>query len=177
VVVAAGVPRAGAVVFVARGAEGYAYPTRTDVVRIVAGAPGFEPPVSAVQAGQPLLLGSGDARLHAIRGVNAEGRTVFNAAATAVSTVVRLHEAAGLLAVSCAIPHHAGQERPGRLAVLAHPFHATTAADGRFRFEGLPPGRVVLRVLDRELGEAEQASDVPSASSVLLTLDPAGARP
>jgi hypothetical protein len=126
--------------------------------------------VAAVQTGQPLLLRSGDGRLHAIRGENADGRTVFNAAVTVGSTVVRLQEPAGLLTVSCAVHDHVGKERPGRLLVLAHPFFATTGADGRFRFEGLPPGRVVLRVLDADLGEAEQLAEIPPASPVVLTL-------
>jgi hypothetical protein len=170
VVVAAGAPRAGALVFVVRGAEGHAYPTRSDVVEVVDDGRGFVPPVAAVQMGEPLRLASGDGLLHAVRGENADGRTVFNAAVTVVSTVVRLQEPAGVLTLSCAVHEHAGRERPGRLVVLAHPFFATTAADGRFQFTGLPPGRLVVRALDAELGDAEEAAEAPSRSPVVLTL-------
>jgi hypothetical protein len=123
-----------------------------------------------VETGEPLLLRTGDDRTHAIRAEDELGRVVFNVAvtATADSTLLRLHEPAGVLSLGCVI--HRGAERPGRLVVVEHPFFARTGADGRFRFEGLPRGRIVLRVLDAELGEAERTVEVPSREPVALAL-------
>jgi hypothetical protein len=170
VVTAGGAPRAGAVVWVARGLEGYAHPQRTTMVEIVDDGSGFVPPVAAVQVRQPLNLRSGDGRLHAIRGSDARGRTVFNVAVPVAATLVHLEEPAGVVKLDCAVHEHAGQERAGWLVVVAHPFFATTGADGRFRFEALPRGKIVVRALDAELGETEQAVELPSSSSVTLPL-------
>jgi hypothetical protein len=69
------------------------------------------------------------------------------------------------------------REARARLAgPVARAARAVAPRDTPARFAGLPPGRVVLRVLDRELGEAEQAADVPAASPVVLTIEAAGAR-
>lgn len=169
VVTAGGAPRAGAVVWVAAGIEGYAHPQRNDPVEIADDGRGFVPPAAAVQTRQPLRLRSLDGRLHAIRGSDTRGRTVFNVAVPAAATLVHLDEPAGVVTLDCAVHEHAGKERPGWLVVVGHPFFATTGADGRFRLEGLPRGRIVVRALDAELGEAEQPVEVPSPT-VALTL-------
>jgi hypothetical protein len=170
VVLADGVPRGGAVVWVGHGVEGWAHPQRTEAVEVADDGRGFVPPVAAVQVGQPLRLRSTDGRLHAIRGTDRRGRTVFNVAVPAEPVVVRLHEAAGVVVLGCSVHDHRGKERPGRLVVAAHPHFAITGADGRFRLEGLPGGSVVLRVLDAELGEAEATVDLPSPEPVTLAL-------
>jgi hypothetical protein len=170
VVTAAGAPRGGVVVWVAQGVEEFTYAQRADVVDVVDDGGGFVPPVAAVQAGAPLRLRSGDGRLHAIRATNTAGQTVFNVAATSSSTVVRVREAAGVVTLSCAVRDHAEKEQPGTLVVLAHPFFATTGADGRFGFEGLPRGRVLLRALHPDLGEAQATMSLPSARPVALPL-------
>jgi hypothetical protein len=169
IVAAAGAPRAGAVVWVERGAEGHAYPTRSDVIELVHDGRGFVPAVAALQAGEPLRLRSASGQMHAVRGMGEDGRSVFNLAVTQVSTLVRLNNAAGVVTLTCAVQAHAGKEQPGRLVLLAHPFFVTTVADGRFRFEGLPRGEIVLRALDAELGEARQTVELPSRRSVTLT--------
>jgi hypothetical protein len=170
VVTAGGAPRAGVVAWVERGTEGHAYATRADGVDIVDDGRGFVPAVAAVQTGEPLRLRSGNEQLHAVRGVDDQGRAVFNVAVTRAPALVRLREAAGVVTLSCAVHDHVGKERPGHLVLLGHPFFATTGADGRFRFEGLPRGPMVVRALDAELGAAQETVEVPSQRAVALTL-------
>jgi hypothetical protein len=42
------------------------------------------------------------------------------------------------------------------IVVAAHPFVAVTAADGQFRFDGVPPGRYTLHVWHERLGTQEK---------------------
>ena len=42
------------------------------------------------------------------------------------------------------------------LAVTPHPFVAVTAADGRFRFDGVPPGRYTMVVWHERFGTKQQ---------------------
>lgn len=42
------------------------------------------------------------------------------------------------------------------LAVSSHPFVAVTEADGRFRFDGIPPGRYVLMIWHERFGTRQQ---------------------
>jgi hypothetical protein len=168
---AGGAPRAGVLVWIASGTEGHSYPPRTDVVEVADDGRAIVPPAAGVQVGQPMLLRSLDGRLHALRGAGEHGRTVFNVAVTSESTTLRLRDAAGLVTLACAVHGHAGKEGPGHLVVLDHPFFTVTGTDGRWRFEGLPRRRVVVRAFDPAGGAAEVTAPLPAAAPVALALD------
>ena len=160
VVDAAGAPRAGALVII-EGLSSWSFDPRTDPVVIDDDGSGIVPEVSAVQAGEPLVLRSLDGRMHALMGVRERGGTAFNhpMLPNGQERAITLALGLGEIAVHCTA--HPG-ERPGVLFVLDHPFWARTGADGSFSFEGVPAGDVVLLVRDAGGMAARQAVHVPA---------------
>lgn len=57
------------------------------------------------------------------------------------------------------------------IGVLEHPFFATTARDGAFKIEKLPPGSYTLATWHPILGEREQAIVVSETGAADLTID------
>ncbi len=138
----AGEPVNGALVWIDRGLDGRVFAAPTEPVVLEASAAGIRPDLATAQTWQPIHLRSTDGTLHTIAGRDSSGERVFNRAAPADGSVaeVVLREGAGMIDVRCRLHKAGGAEPNGLIGVFAHPFHAITAADGAFRFEGVPAG-------------------------------------
>lgn len=128
----------GALVFVSRGVEAYAFEPPPPATLAHDGR-GFVPPALGVQVGQVLKLRSADGRLHTLLAKKVGGSWVRNVPITGGGqTQLTFEEPVGAVALECKV--HGASEAPGVLAILDHPLWAVADAGGRFALEGVPPG-------------------------------------
>lgn len=162
-----GGPAAGALVYVESGLEAYVFAPPPEPLRLENHGGGVEPRLAAAQAGQTILARATDGRLHSVV-ASRDDEAVFHVpmlSSGAWSTVI-VREPHGIAALACTVHQGSAAEAPSQLAVFSHPFFAITAADGRFRFAGVPAGRLGVAVWSRAGGRA----------SVELTLQAGEAR-
>ena len=123
----------------------------------------LEPRVQRVPAGSTLMISSRDAMMTRLRFVDVDGdgspRTtvLFNDAGQVVPTSDATARG-GLIVVRDDL--HPWVR--AYVAVAPHPFVAVTAADGQFRFDGVPPGRYTLVVWSEVLGARTRELNVTS---------------
>ena len=123
----------------------------------------LEPRVQRVPAGSTLMISSRDAMMTRLRFVDVDGdgspRTtvLFNDAGQVVPTSDATARG-GLIVVRDDL--HPWIR--AYVAVAPHPFVAVTAADGQFRFDGVPPGRYTLVVWSEALGTRTRELTVTS---------------
>ena len=155
-----GAPAAGVLVVI-EGLSSWSFEPRADPVIVEDDGSGVVPSVSAVQAGEPLVLRSLDGRMHALMGMRERGGTAFNHPMLPIGQerAIALPPGLGEVAVHCTA--HPG-ERPGVLFVLDHPFWTRTGPDGSFSFDGVPAGDVVVLVRDATGMAAREALRVPA---------------
>ena len=65
---------------------------------------------------------------------------------------------------------HPDSEAPAYLAVLDHPFYTVTAADGSFRVQGIPAGKVTLAAWHASQGEASAEIEVAARGEATADL-------
>lgn len=132
----------------------------------------FVPHVQSVDAGTTLAITSSDPILHNVHAFLGK-RTAFNLAIPVAGQVIerRLDEP-GILRIRCDSGH---DWMSAYVAVVAHRFHATTTADGRFTLPPVAAGEYTLRAWHERLGAVEQKVTVTAggAAEVSLTFKPA----
>lgn len=153
----AGLPVAGATVFVAAGLEAYVFAPPSEPVTLLNTGAGITPDLVVAQVGQTLLARSADGRLHTLVATK-EGATLFNMPllSSGEPSRARIREAAGLVTTRCNV-HGRSDEHEGHLLVLDHPFFATSDAEGHIRLAGVPAGN--LRV--SAWREGQQSREAP----------------
>lgn len=141
---AAGHPVAGALVWISGGLEEYVFAPPSEPVTIATTESGMSPPLSVVQAHQPILARSADGRLHTMIAVK-DGKTLFNTPLlpSGAASRVSFRAAEGLVAVHCNV-HPVAVEARGQVLVLGHPFFGWTDERGHFDLRGVPAGRLTL---------------------------------
>ncbi|HVY47662.1 MAG TPA: carboxypeptidase-like regulatory domain-containing protein [Minicystis sp.] len=144
----------GALVYVAAGLEGVVFAPPKQVVTVQNDGASIRPSLAGAVLGQPIEARSSDGRMHTLV-ATAGGATIFNVPLLPAGTPrpVEVKEAHGPMELRCTVHPN---ERHAVLAVLSHPFFALTGADGRYRFAGVPEGRV--RVAVTRDGKAVDAS-------------------
>ena len=169
---AAGAPVAGAFVWVAEGLEGHVFEPPSEPLVLRHDGHVYSPSMAVVQAFREVeLVADGDA-LHTVYAVRADsGRRLFNDAfPPGTRRRVSFPRSYGLVTLGCRVPDH--EHEPTSLLVVDHPFAAVTDADGRFAFDGVPAGELVLSaqvpggaVQD---GEVNLASGETASASLVL---------
>jgi len=159
-------PVEGALVFIEDGLRDYVFAPPNEPVRLENEGRGIAPLVSAAALNQVIEARSTDGRLHTLVATRG-GDVLFNLPLirSGVWNHAVVRDAPGETALRCTVHQGAQAEPEARMHLLAHPFFATTGPDGRFRFEGLPPGRLTLTAetaerrsstaVELEPGEAE----------------------
>jgi hypothetical protein len=126
-------------------------------VRVMLAGCRLDPRVQRVAAGGTVMITSRDAMMTRLQfldvgGVSASrGTVLFNDAGQVVPTSDAA-KVPGLVQIRDDL--HPWVR--AYLAVTPHPFVAVTAADGRFRFDGVPPGRYTLVVWHERFGTKQQ---------------------
>lgn len=162
-----GTPDAGALVWISRGLERYRFASPADPIRLVHDGRRLSPDHAFVEVGQPIRVTASDGRLHTLHAKREDGRLAFNVPILpgGAARPFAPREEAGLVRIDCTV--HADED-PAWLVVTRHPFHQATAADGRFRFERVPAGRVGIAAWDG--AKRERSIDVPAGGIARIEL-------
>jgi hypothetical protein len=112
----------------------------------------FEPYVSAVQIGQPVILQNFDRRLHMFRVGGASGsrnrQWTFAAPENAPPAQIDFKEPEDFLRIRSDVDSWMF----AYITVVPHPFFAVTESDGQFQIAGLPAGKYTLEARHRKAG-------------------------
>ena len=126
----------------------------------------YHPHVMGVMAGQPLVFLNSDQLLHNVHGLPEQNRE-FNLGmpATVERSEVELGTPEPVFPVKCDV--HPWMQ--AYVAVMDHPYFATTDADGRFEIRNLPAGTYEIEAWHERLGT--QTASVTVADGATATSD------
>ncbi len=148
-------------VYVKDGLSAYAFDAPTRPVRLEQKGCRFAPHVLGLQVGQPLELANADITLHNVHAV-AKVNDEFNLGATPGSVTRRVFTSPEVMVtVKCDV--HSWMR--SYVGVVAHPYFATTGADGRFEIAGLPPGEYVIEAWHEKFGTRTERVTVGAKES------------
>src|SRR5438552_6952223 len=146
-----------------------------------AGAPGTAPPsplemdqrgclfiprVVLVPAGGTVNFLNSDRLLHNLHG-RPKSNPSFNRTQPKGRTIPLSFPRPEIFSVDCDL--HSWMK--AWIVVTEHPFYAVSDAEGRFRLEGVPPGRYKLRLWHETLGTATREVVVPATGPAELTVE------
>jgi len=166
----AGKPVDGALVFVSAGLEGLVFEAPKQPVTLENDGTRFVPLLGVVQTGQPLVLRSANQELHTLLMMKRDRSWVFNVPmlGSGQGRTVFLKEPKGLVHVQCTV--HGKREAEAQLAILNHPFFATSGVDGSFELSGVPAGALTLSAVKNGEGEATSALRLEGQKRISIRL-------
>jgi len=140
-----------AVVFIAAGLESYTFLPSSAGAALTVGAD-IQPAVGVAELHQELRARSSDGRLHTlIAGIDDADLFNMPLQSSGAWSSAKVLRGQGVAKLRCAVHQHSREV--GSLVVVGNPFHADLDPGGRFRWEGVPAGRVTVQALDA-LGRA-----------------------
>lgn len=156
---------AGAVVYIKRGLEGRKFPPPADAVVLDQKGCQFAPRVVALRAGQTLTVRNSDPVSHNIHPMPKNNRDWNQQQPPGAADLQRRFGFAEvMIPVKCNV--HAWMR--AWIGVFDHPFFAVTTTDGRFAWNGIPPGEYEVAVWHETLGEkAQKITLAPGARETL----------
>ena len=157
----------GTFVYIETGLEGKNFePPRQAVVLDQRGCL-YVPRVVALQAGQTLHVKNSDPVSHNIHPVPQNNREWNQQQPPGAPDLVRRFARPEIvIPVKCNV--HAWMK--SYIGVVGHPFFAVTAEDGRFAWDGVPPGEYTVAVWHETLGDKTEKIVVPQSGSATLTV-------
>jgi hypothetical protein len=165
-------PVQGALVFVADGLDQFAFESPTQPVDFQNDGKRFSPPIAVVQVGQPLIVRSANQQLHTLQMMKRDRSWVLNVPllASGQERTIEFDDAKGIVSVECKV--HQARESQAHLAILNHPFHAFSDADGRFALRAVPKGTLTIAAFDPARGESSTSIrlDGQGKANLLLQL-------
>ena len=150
-------PVEGALVFVSDGLNQFAFEPPAQPVALQNDGKQFSPSIAVLQVGQPLSVHSANHELHTVRMAKRDHSWVLNVPllASGQERVLEFDEAKGIVSIECKV--HQARESQGYLAILNHPFHTFSDADGRFALASVPKGTVTITAFDPARGESSMS--------------------
>ena len=153
---------ANVVVYVKSGAEDYSFPTPTEPVTFDQKGCMYTPHVLAFMVGQQLQVINSDNTTHNIHPTPADNREWNKSQppkAPAITETFARPEVA--IPVKCNV--HPWMK--GYFAVMANPYYAVTAKDGKFELKNLPPGTYTIEAWQEKYGVVDQTVTVGNKES------------
>lgn len=149
-----GRPLYDAFVWVKAGLGDRTFPVPSDPVVVDQRDYEFHPHVLGIRAGQPLRVHSSDAAHHNVncQPFDNDGFNVMMMDGEAVTRTFPHPEI--MILLKCDLHPH----MKAWVGVVDHPWFAVTGEDGRFAFDGLPPGRYVVAAWEERSGTRERAA-------------------
>lgn len=141
------------VVYVKDGLENHSFAPPSEAVRIDNNQCIYKPHVAAVQVGQPVELYNSDPTLHNMHSYSTANKS-FNVGLPIQGMKQMKKFDAAELPVTLKCDVHPWMK--GYVAVLKHPYHSVTGADGAFELKNLPPGDYVIEAWHEKLGAQSQ---------------------
>ena len=164
-------PVEGVLVFVSDGLNQFTFEPPVHPVLLQNDGHRFSPSIAVVQVGQPLIVRSANHELHTMRMMKRDRSWVLNVPllASGQERVLEFDDAKGIVSLECKV--HQGRESEGHLAILNHPFHAFSDAEGRFALASVPKGTVTITAFDPVRGQSSMSvrlgTQVKAANLVL----------
>ena len=142
---------------------GASYPALTAPAVIDQNGCLYHPRVFGVMVGQPIEIRNSDAVLHNIKAVPTANRGFNISQPTAGMKTTRTFKTAEVMVpLECNV--HGWMN--AWVGVVAHPFFATSGADGAFTIQGLPAGTYELEAWHEKFGTQTVSVTVPATGSV-----------
>jgi hypothetical protein len=163
-----GAGSARVIVYVASGLESFTFAPSAGSPELLVGA-SIQPGIAVAELNQELRARSSDGRLHTlIAGI--EDADLFNVPlqSSGAWSGAKVRRGQGVAQLRCAVHPHSGET--GSLVVVGHPFHAMLDGDGRFDWEGVPAGHVVIAALGSGGRQAKAEVEVVAGGSVQAQL-------
>jgi plastocyanin len=123
----------------------------------------YHPRALAVMVGQKIQIKNSDAVLHNIKAVPTKNRG-FNISQPRAGMTTERSFTTEEITVPLACNVHGWMH--ANVAVLSHPFFATTGPDGSFTITGLPAGTYEIEARHEKLGTKTMSVTVPASGSV-----------
>ena len=138
-----GAPRAGVLVAVTGGLEGFVFAPDREGVVLDHDGDRLRPATAVVLVGATLTLRGESDQLHTAAATDEQGREVFNLPLVpGAERTTSFDKALGPITLKCTVDGR--REHTTALAIVDNPFAAWTGQDGRFRLEGIPAGDLEL---------------------------------
>jgi len=160
----------GVLVFISNGLNDLVFEPPAEPVILENDGKRFSPPVSVLQTGQPLVIVSANHELHTLQMMKQDHSWVLNVPILASGNGRRLEfdDAKGLVTVECKV--HQSREGQAHLAILSHPFHAFSDADGHFVLRNVPAGKLTVSAFDPSEGQTAAAVTLDGGGRVEVAL-------
>jgi hypothetical protein len=155
---------ANVVVYVKEGVAGGKWPVPTEPVVLDQVKCQYIPHVAILRAGQPLVVKSSDNTTHNVHMAKNAPNDEVNASMVRPGSLSPMTFRKPEMARRVWCDVHSWME--SWVAIVPHPFHALTGADGAFTIENVPPGVFQLSAWQEDLGERPMDVTVPPGGTV-----------
>jgi plastocyanin len=150
-----------------KNAPGGSYPAPTQAALLDQKGCQYIPHVSAVQVGQPVQIRNSDATLHNVHAMPEVNRQFNEGQPVQGMVSTKKFDQAEMKPFRIKCDVHGWMK--SYMAVLPHPFHGVSQANGSFNIANLPPGTYTLVAWHEKFGEQEQQVTVAAKEQKQVT--------
>ncbi|HEX4964496.1 MAG TPA: CHAT domain-containing protein [Thermoanaerobaculia bacterium] len=154
-------------VYVKTGLEGKTLPVPAEKKELDQKGCLYTPHVQGIQTGQALTIKNTDATLHNVHALATVNPEFNQAQPQGLPPFDKTFDKQEVIHVKCDV--HPWMS--AYVAVMPHPFFATSGDDGSYTIKGLPPGKYTLEAWHEKLGTQTQEITVASNQTVAANFD------